>query len=87
MHKTITSDDLLLYVYNEASDHLSKEIEDHMKWDDNIREELLRFMKAKDGLSLLSKKPSKQSVDRIKSFNKAYKIVKTKSQQFEMIAN
>ncbi|MFT4756721.1 MAG: hypothetical protein ACI8ZO_001742 [Flavobacteriales bacterium] len=87
MQKTITQNDLLLYLYNEAPLDLQLEIEDHLIWDVEIKDELLQLMKIKDGLNCLEAKPSLKSLSVIKSFSSAYRVVQCKDFPVGFILN
>ncbi len=87
MQKTITPNDLLLYVYNEAPADLAREIEEHIQWDTELRTELAELMKIKDALQLARQQPSQESCNRIKAFNQSYRVMRCGNQQVEMLLN
>ena len=69
MH-TFTSEDLLLYLYNEASAQLAVGIEKALENDWSLREKMDLLKDAIGELSLVNYQPSNQSVEKIMAYGK-----------------
>jgi hypothetical protein len=76
MH-TFTSEDLLLYLYNEASAQLAVGIENALENDWSLREKMDLLKEAIGELASVNYQPSDQSVDRILAYGKSCGSVNT----------
>ena len=72
MIKTFTKNDLIRFLYDELTEQESKELEQLLITDSELRSELEELKAVHKGLNKVTYSPSKDSVDKILEFSRQY---------------
>ncbi len=72
MIKTITQDDLLKYVYCETSKKQTEQIEFALRFDEDLKNDLLDFRFLKKEIQKIELSPTQKLVDNLIFFSKNY---------------
>ncbi len=72
MIKTFTKNDLVRFLYDELTAQESKELEQLLITDSELRSELEEIKAVQKGLDQVTYSPSKKSVDKILEFSRQY---------------
>lgn len=73
MIKTFTPHELTLFVYDEASDELSEQIEQALHEDTELRAQYRTLLAAKLSAEKVTYSPSQHSIDSILAYSRAYR--------------
>jgi hypothetical protein len=73
MIKTFTPHELTLFVYEEASDELSEQIEQALHEDAELRAQYRTLLAAKQSAEKVTYSPSQRSIDSILEYSRAYR--------------
>jgi hypothetical protein len=78
MNKIFTSDDLILFAYNETGKEKTNEITQALDEDKELREEYNSIAGVKQELDSVKESPSRRVIDNILNYSKALNVFKLK---------
>jgi hypothetical protein len=78
MKKTFTSDDLILFAYNETGKEKTDEITQALNEDEKLREEYKAISNVQHQLDSVKESPSRNVIDNILNYSKALNVFKLK---------
>jgi len=78
MNKIFTSDDLILFAYNETGKEKTDEITKALNEDEKLREEYKAITGVKQQLDSVKESPSRKVIENILNYSKALNVFKLK---------